>query len=197
MAAVAIVVGVTAIAVATAGAAAAVLGASVTAVTTSTAVGGLVAGGVEIASQIYRNGIDNMNYTSILLETASGAVNGVLSGVMTSTVSPVARVGARVGKVLLGGATEVLHGINNGQSFKQTMVNAGMSMAIGTAFQMYGVLSDASSGRLSKSFLGKTEFGTGDMLKLSGSLFGRKLYRTSLYAEDVVNKGWDIVKGWF
>ena len=104
--AVAIVVGVTALTVATAGLAAYALGASaamIGAVTTGAAIGGLVAGGLEIGAQIYENGIDGMNLGAIAIESFAGSAYGAISGVASTTTSAALRLGMRGARVALGG----------------------------------------------------------------------------------------------
>ena len=102
--AVAIVVGVTALTVVTAGVAAYALGASaamIGIITTGAAVGGLVAGGLEIGAQIYENGIDGMNLGAIAIESFAGSAYGAISGVASSTTSAALRLGMRGARVAL------------------------------------------------------------------------------------------------
>ena len=184
--AVAIVVGVTALTVVTAGVAAYALGASaamIGTITTGAAVGGLVAGGLEIGAQIYENGIDGMNLGAIAIESFAGSAYGAISGVASSTTSAALRLGMRGARVALGGLSAALHGINNGDSFSTIMLNVGVSIGIGFLIQGAFVGLDAYTGKLSSTILqnyaldGALNFGGNQLLLMSGILLGKNVWR--------------------
>ena len=184
--AIGIVVGVTALTAVTAGVAAYLLGASaamIGAVTTGAAIGGLVAGGLEIGVQIYENGIDGMNLGSIAIESFSGAAYGAITGVSSTTTSTALRLGMRGARIALGGLSTALHGINNGDSVGKVLSKVGLSVAFGVALQ--GILAgmDAHTGKLSTSILqlykldGKLDFGTKEILLMIAILSGKSGWR--------------------
>ena len=184
--AVAIVVGVTALSVVTCGAAAAALGASaamISAVATGAAIGGLVAGGLEIGAQIYENGIEGMNLGSIAIESFSGAVYGAITGVASTTSSIGLRIAMRGARVALGGLTTALHGINEGDSFAEIVKDVGISIGTGLLIQGALVGLDAYTGKLStkimESYLidGAFTFGTNAVLIIIGVLLGKSAWR--------------------
>ena len=144
------VVGLT---VATAGIAAAALGASaavIGATMTGALVGGLVAGAVEIGSQLITNGYGNIDIGAVAMETFTGAAYGAISGAMGSTTSPVLRLAMRGSLVGLGAINTAYYSIKEGKSFGAVMADIGISIVTGLAIQgaMIGV--DAYKGRLSK-----------------------------------------------
>jgi len=184
--AVAIVVGITALIVATAGTAAYVLGASATmigTITTGATIGGLVAGGLEIGAQIYKNGIDGMNLGAIAIETLVGSTYGAISGVASTTTSAALRLGMRGARVALGGLTSALHGINNGDSYDTIMLNVGVSIGTGILIQGVFVGLDAYTGKLSSTILqnyaldGALNFGRSQVLLMLGILAGKNVWR--------------------
>ena len=184
--AVGIVVGVTALTVLTAGVAAYALGASaamIGAVTTGAAIGGLVAGGLEIGAQIYENGIDGMNLGAIAIESFAGSAYGAISGVASTTTSAALRLGMRGARVALGGLSTALHGINNGDSFGTIMLNVGVSIGTGILIQGAFAGLDAYTGKLSSAVLqnyaldGALNFGTNQLLLMSGILVGKNIWR--------------------
>ena len=184
--AVAIVVGVTALTVVTAGVAAYALGASaamIGAITTGATVGGLVAGGLEIGAQIYANGIDGMNLGTIAIESFTGSAYGAISGVASITSSAALRLGMRGARVALGGLSTALHGINNGDSLSTIMLNVGVSIGTGILIQGAFAGLDAYTGKLSSAILqnyaldGALNFGVNQLLLMSGILVGKNIWR--------------------
>ena len=71
------------------------------AVTTGATIGGLVAGGLEIGAQIYKNGIGRMNLGAIAIESFAGSAYGAISGVASTTTSAALRLGMRGARVAL------------------------------------------------------------------------------------------------
>lgn len=139
--AIAIVVGITALTVVTAGAVAVALGASaamVSAVTTGAMIGGLIAGGGEIINQLYTNGAGNINLGSIAIETFVGAAYGVISGITATTASSSVRQILRGARIALSGVGALLHGLNEEKSFGQIVADMGRSMAFSFVFQRIG-----------------------------------------------------------
>ena len=186
MGAVAIVAGVTALTVVTAGAAAYALGASaamLTAITTGAALGGLVAGGLEIGVQIYSNGIGGMDLWSIAIESFVGAAYGAISGVLRTTSSAALRLGMRGARVALGGISTAFHGINVGKTFGEIMLNVGVSLGTGILLQGAFAGLDAYTGKLSNKVLqlysidGALAFGPKNMLMMAGVLAAKNLWR--------------------
>ena len=184
--AVGIVIGVTALTVATAGVAAYLLGASaamIGVVTTGAAIGGLVAGGLEIGMQIYENGIGGMNLGAVAIESFSGAVYGAITGVSSATTSAALRLGMRGARIALGGLSTALHGINNGDSVGKVLSNVGLSVAFGVLLQGALAGMDARTGKLSTSILqlckldGKLDFGTIEILLMIAILTGKSGWR--------------------
>ncbi len=184
--AVGIVVSVTALTVLTAGVAAYALGASaamIGAITTGAAIGGLVAGGLEIGAQIYENGIDGMNLGAIAIESFAGSAYGAINGVASTTTSAALRLGMRGARVALGGLSTALHGINNGDSFGNIMLNVGVSIGTGMLIQGAFAGLDAYTGKLSSAVLqnyaldGALIFGTKQLLLMSGILVGKNIWR--------------------
>jgi RHS repeat-associated protein len=90
IAAVLVIVGITALVVCAGGIAAAALGATastVAAITTAGTIGGLVAGGVNLASQTLLYGAENLDINSIAMSTFSGTIAGMLSGAFGTLTS--------------------------------------------------------------------------------------------------------------
>jgi len=84
------IIAITAIVVCTGGLAAVALGATsstVAAITTAGTVGGLVAGGVNLAVQTSINGAENLDIGSIAMSTFSGSLAGMLSGAFSTLTS--------------------------------------------------------------------------------------------------------------
>lgn len=184
--AIGIVIGVTALTVVTAGAAAYLLGASaamIGTVTTGAAIGGLVAGGLEIGVQIYENGIDGMNLGAIAIESFSGAAYGAITGVAGTTTSAALRLGMRGARVALGGLSTALHGINDGHSAAQVLSNVGISIGFGLLLQGAFAGLDARVGKLSTSVLalykldGKLDFGVKEIFLMIAVLAGKSAWR--------------------
>ena len=184
--AVAIVVGVTVLTVATAGAVAYALGAGATmigAITTGATVGGLVAGGLEIGAQIYENGIYEMNLGAIAIESFTGAAYGAINGVASTTTSAALRLGMRGARVALGGLSTALHGINKRDSFGTVMLNVGVSIGTGILIQGVFVGLDSHTGKLSSANLknyaldGALKFGALQLLLMSGILLSKSIWR--------------------
>ena len=129
------VVAVTAVCVATAGAAvAAVVSAhgvmtaagavTVGMVKTATAVGGLIAGGAQVAIDAM-DGDDDIDISGVAIETISGCAYGMVNG-MTGGSNPVLAgkwVGA-IGRSAVGAASALARGINNGDSMGEIAINA-------------------------------------------------------------------------
>ena len=184
--AVLIVVGVTALTVATAGITAYVLGASaamVGTIVTGAAIGGLVAGGLEIGAQIAENGINGMNLGAIAIESFVGSAYGAISGITSTTTSAALKAGMRGAIVALGGLSTALHGINVGSSFDTIMLNVGRSIGVGLLIQGGCVGIDAYTGRLTSAVLqnyaldGALKFGANQLLSMSGILIAKNVWR--------------------
>ena len=184
--AIGVVVGVTALTVLTAGVTAYALGASVAmigAITTGSAVGGVIAGGLEIGAQIYKNGISGMNLGAIAIESFTGSIYGAISGVASTTTSAALRLGMRGARVALGGLSTALHGVNNADSFGSIMVKVGASIGLGILTQGAFVGLDAYTGKLSNTVLqkyaldGALNFGTNQILLMSVILASKNVWR--------------------
>ena len=184
--AVGIVVGVTALTVFTAGAAAWVLGAStamIGSVMSGAAIGGLVAGGLEIGMQLHKNGIDEMNLGAIAIESFVGSAYGAISGVASTTTSAALRLGMRGARVALGGLSTALHGFNDGDSFDEIIFKVGRSVLSGILIQGIFVGLDVYTGKLSNSTLqsyklaGKLNFGANQILSIYGVLYAKSSWR--------------------
>jgi len=185
-AAIGIVVGVTAAVVLTAGGAAVLLGAGsgiVTATMTGAAIGGLVAGGLELGTQIVSNGIDGINLGSIAIESLVGSAFGAISGVAGTTTSAGLRLGLRGARVALGGVSALFHGINDGKSFGSIMGDVGMAIGTGIIFQAAFFGLDKYMGKTSTHVLqslkidGALQYGVNQMLFTSGIVLGKNLWR--------------------
>ncbi len=88
--AVLVIIAITALVVCTGGLAAAALGATastVAAITTAGTIGGLVAGGVNLAIQTSLYGAENLDINSIAMSTFSGTIAGMLSGTFGTLTS--------------------------------------------------------------------------------------------------------------
>ena len=186
VAAVAVVAACTALTVVTAGVAAYALGASaamIGTITTGATIGGLVAGGFEIFSQIYEKGIDGINLGSVAIESFSGAAYGAISGVASTTTSAALRLGMRGARVALGGLSTALHGINEGNSFGTIMSEVGKTIGKGIFVQGIFAVADVRTGKLSSTILqnyaldGALYFGEKQLLLMSGILVGKNLGR--------------------
>ena len=134
VAAVAVVAVVTAACVATAGAAAVALGASTavtSAVVSGTAIGGVVAGGMDIMAQVQENGAENIDVGSVAIETLTGSMYGASQGYLGATGS----VAGRIGIVASSVVNSVLHSINDKDTPKETAKEAGKALLGSTALQ--------------------------------------------------------------
>ena len=154
------VVGITALTVITAGVAAAAIGTAlgvdsslVGATMVGTAIGGLAAGGVELVSQGITSNWQTIDFGALAIESFTGSLYGAASGMMGSTTSVGLRLGMRATLVVGSGINTALHGINQGKSFEDIMLDVGIS--IGTGLIMQGVLLgfDMRKGKLLKSVL--------------------------------------------
>ncbi len=186
LAATGIVLGVTALTALTAGLAAYALGASaamISAIATGATVGGLVAGGLEIGTQIYDNGIEGMDLEAVAIESFFGSAYGAIGGVASTTTSPALGLSMRGARVVLSGVSATLHGINNGDSFTTIALNACISMGTGLLIQCAFVGMDAYTGKLSNTILqsyaldGALKFGANQLLLMSGILLTKSAWR--------------------
>ena len=165
-----LVIAVTAAVVVTAGAAAAAVGAAigvgsalVNATMVGAAIGGLVAGGMELVSQGITNNWQSVNFGSLAIETFTGSLSGAAAGMMGASTSVGVRLAARGAQVAISGINAALHGINEGKSFADTMASFGISMAFGIILQGAMIKYDAILGKCSKSIL--------EAYALDGALF--------------------------
>ena len=165
-----LVIVVTAAVVVTAGAAAAAIGTAIgvgTALVNATmvgaAIGGLVAGGVELVSQGITNNWQSVNFGSLAIEAFTGSLSGAAAGMMGASTSVGVRLAARGAQVAISGINAALHGINEGKSFADTMASVGIAIASGIAFQaVFGAI-DAKTGEWTASIL--------ESYALDGALF--------------------------
>ena len=185
--AIAVVALVTVATVITCGAVAAALGAStavITAVVTGAAVGGLVAGAGEIIGQCVTKGIDNLDITSVAIETFTGSVFGALTGAAGATTSASVRATMRVGRILLSGVNAVMHGKHEGLSNDQINKNAAGAMLITTGFQLIGLSFDRHTGKVFTEVLqsmkidGALGFGIKGLLQIGAITSMKSVWRT-------------------
>ena len=172
-----VVVGATAVAATGVGVVAYALGASaatISAITTTAAIGGLVAGSVEIGIQVAENGISDMNFGSIVIETVTGVGYGAITGAASLATSIPIKLGLRGAKVVLSGANTFLHGINNGDSKEMIFSDTFKSIRYGAMIQ--GSLSLFMSS-------GPSALSTKEIIKMSGIIVGKDLWRN--YRQDV------------
>ncbi len=165
-----LVIAVTAAVVVTAGAAAAAVGAAigvgsalVNATMVGAAIGGLVAGGMELVSQGITNNWQSVNFGSLAIETFTGSLSGAAAGMMGASTSVGVRLAARGAQVAISGINAALHGINEGKSFADTMASVGIAIASGIILQGAMIKYDAILGKCSKSIL--------EAYALDGALF--------------------------
>ena len=154
------IVGITALTVITAGVAAAAIGTAlgvgsslVGAAMTGAAIGGLVSGGVELVSQGIISNWQTVNFGALAIESFTGSLYGAASGMMGATSSVGVRLGMRAAIVASSGINTALHGINQGKSFKDIMLDVGMSIGVGLVLQGVLLGSDIHNGKLLKSVL--------------------------------------------
>ena len=136
----------TALVVATAGVALAAVGASAAvtnAVLVGATIGGLVSGFGEIISQSITNGIDNLDYTSIFIQTFTGSSSGAFTGATMTSISNSVRVASRIGIILTSGLSSILNGINEGKTAENIILSTMFSIAISSVFQIKGFKGDA------------------------------------------------------
>lgn len=177
VAAVAIVVAVTAAAVVTAGVAAAAVGASVGTVMACTAVGGALAGGLEIVRQVNENGAEEINFGSVAIEAFTGSAMGAISGATGTSGSAIVKAVAPMARIGLAGFSATLHGINEHKSFEDTMGDVGYAMAGSLVIQGIGaVIGNYSTGGKLSQFI-NSDFGRTIMTGLSIS--ARNIWRTN------------------
>ena len=164
------VVGITVATVFTAGGAALAIGtalgvgnALVGATMVGAAIGGLAAGGMELISQGLATNWGRVDWGALAIETFTGAAYGAATGMMGATTSVGLRVGLRGAMVAVSGVNAALHGVNSGQSFKETMMDIGVSMGTAILLQSFFVGIDARRGMLSSAVL--------ESYKLDGFLF--------------------------
>ena len=154
------IVDITALTVITAGVAAAAIGTAlgvgsslVGAAMTGAAIGGLVSGGVELVSQGIISNWQTVNFGALAIESFTGSLYGAASGMMGATSSVGVRLGMRAAIVANSGINTALHGINQGKSFKDIMLDVGMSIGVGLVLQGVLLGSDIHNGKLLKSVL--------------------------------------------
>ena len=185
IAAIAIVVGVVALVAVTAGGAAIALGAStamVSAIAMGATVGGLVAGAMEIGTQLINNGYGNIDLGTVAIESFIGAAYGAISGAMNATVSAGVRLGMRGALVGLSGLGTALYGIKEGNSFGTIMKDVGISMAASIAMQGVMVGLDVRFGNFSTTarelkLLDKGLFGTKNLVIIGLIAMGKNMWR--------------------
>ena len=197
--AVVIVGAITVAVVFTAGAAAVALGAGATvvgAVTAGAAVGGLVAGGGEIINQIYTNGIDQMNFGSIAIESFTGAVFGAVSGAAGATTSAGTRLAMKGAKIILSGVNAALHGWNNRGTVGEIFSAVGGAIAMSFFTQIVSFVVDISHGSMSSTLLETTRIFKGynniaQMVITGGTLAGKSIWRNT--KTGIMNAGKSIM----
>ncbi len=175
VAAVAVVAVITAATVFTAGAAAMALGATtavVNAVVAGAALGGMVAGAFEIGSQIYNNGIENINFGSVALSAFTGAAFGAVGGAMGSTTSAGVRLAMRGVSVGIGVFDAGVKSAINGDSLKDVFINMGLGLAAGIGMNGAGMGIDYFRGFLSTARIQIRALNTNLFTKTSLALIG-------------------------
>ena len=150
---------------------------------TGAAIGGVVAGGMEMGTQISQKGIEGMDINAVAIESFTGSVHGAINGAMGTTTSAPARLAMRGGLAALGGVNAVAHGINNGETGKEIAKSAGISVATGLMLQTFFAGMDARTGKFSSRMLeaysldGARSFGAKQILTLSGILTAKNAWR--------------------
>ena len=181
-----IVVGVTALTVLTVTGLSYILGASsimTSAIATGATIGGLLTGSLEIGAQIYKNGINDIDLTSVGIESFIGSLFGAITGATSVSSSAVLNLKIRGARVVIGTLGQTLHGINGGYTTDQIVLNAIKSAGLGLIMQGMFAGLDAYTGKLSNSVLqlynldGALSFGSKQILSMSAILFGKNVWR--------------------
>ena len=120
---------------------------------TGAVIGGLVAGGVELISQGITSNWQTVDLGALAIESFTGSLYGAASGMMGATTSVGVRLGMRATIVASSGINAALHGINQGKSFEDIMLDVGISMGVGLVLQGAMLGFDARAGKLSKTIL--------------------------------------------
>ena len=148
---------VTAITVATAGAAAFAIGTAlgvggslVGATVIGATIGGLVTGGMELIAQGIATNWQSIDVSTIAIESLTGALYGAASGMMSVTTSVGLRLASRAAMVITAGLNVALHGINKGAF---NMRDVGIAMGVALFLQGIGIRGDLPKGRFSKIIL--------------------------------------------
>lgn len=117
------------------------------------AIGAVLGAGFEIANQLLvGKSLQNVDWTAVAIEAASGAAMGVLMSVGASAVAVAA------GKTAINSATSVAHSINSGESIGDTVLNASKTAVTTLALSSAPMIGNKmTSGRHAKlGVIGKT-----------------------------------------
>ena len=160
----------------------ALLGAG-TATIAGAAIGGIVAGGLEIAVQICTNGVLGINNASVAIEALTGSVYGAISGVLSVTQSVKVALTMRTAIIGVGVVNTLLHGINARSTGEQLIKDCAKSLGVGIIIQVgFGSL-DFATGKLTQSIRdmylldGALEFSTKAISIIFGALIFKNAWR--------------------
>ena len=153
------------------------------------AIGGLLAGGLELGSQLILVGAENLDITAIAIESFSGAMFGAIGGALGGVASSAMRTVLRLGNVVVGGLRAGLHAYNNGSRGRELFFQIAVSSAISLGFALGGKGGGAGFGRA--------------ILMGGLSTFGRAFSRYFTqrywpYLKEILTKaiqgGWDMLR---
>jgi len=133
------------------------------------AVGGLVAGGVELSGQWRAYGAENLNLGAVAIEAFTGSLFGAIGGALAASSYMPLKVGLRIGNVLVSGLRTYLHLKNSEQKISsgEIFARVALSMAISGAFQWL----------FSSDQLFSKRYGSGQQFLTGLSAFGRGFSR--------------------
>ncbi len=167
VAAVATVVAVTAVCVATAGAAALAVGASTavtSAVVTGATVGGLAAGGANIVGQCSSVGAENLDVGEVVIKAATGSAYGAASALKAVAPTRAISFAARAGVVMSNTTNTLLTQLNRGASTKEALESAGKTALCSVGIQAATAV-----------FPGNGNYGAGKALLSSAIITGKEV----------------------
>lgn len=153
------------------------------------AIGGLVAGGLELTGQLLTVGAENLDITAIAIESFSGGMYGAIGGALGGVSASGLRTVLKLGNVVVGGLRAGLHAYNEGDRGADLIVRVAFSAVVGLGLALGG-----KGGRIG---LGGALFRSG--LSGAGRAFTRYLTQRHLpYVGEILTKaireGWELIK---
>ena len=108
-------------------------------------IGGFIAGGGELISQLMTYGINGLDYGSLFIQTGIGSVIGAFTSVTSTATSLATRTLARIGIVATSGIGSIIQGIHDNKGFSEIIIDFITSITVSSLFQFVGYKLDKVS----------------------------------------------------